>query len=193
MYFIQAANPGAILEDFIRWYSPRDWIESSERDQYGQKKGIWKIWILYYPICKTAKSAFKFYFWLGKLSNRMQLPGNMWKEVWDTSIPVPACRQKCLFDDRKESEKVLHFFESHKYLADVFRLLLPTLVHAAVHTIINDVNVTEIKQYSSYLNEKINVLVQKAVSATRSISLDISQYKVRIYSFTKFLNKSCIL
>ena len=36
----QAANPGAVLEDFIRWYSPRDWIEEDEVDEYGQKKGI---------------------------------------------------------------------------------------------------------------------------------------------------------
>jgi Rab3 GTPase-activating protein catalytic subunit len=35
----QAANPGAILEDFIRWHSPRDWIEEDEVDEYGQKKG----------------------------------------------------------------------------------------------------------------------------------------------------------
>ena len=28
----QAANPGCLLEDFVRWYSPRDWLdeESSE-------------------------------------------------------------------------------------------------------------------------------------------------------------------
>ncbi len=26
----KAANPGASLEDFVRWYSPRDWIEVDE-------------------------------------------------------------------------------------------------------------------------------------------------------------------
>jgi hypothetical protein len=25
--FVKAANPGSLLEDFVRWYSPRDWIE----------------------------------------------------------------------------------------------------------------------------------------------------------------------
>ena len=25
----QAANPGCLLEDFVRWYSPRDWIEDT--------------------------------------------------------------------------------------------------------------------------------------------------------------------
>lgn len=40
MESFKAANPGAILEDFIRWYSPRDWVEGDELDEYGQKKGI---------------------------------------------------------------------------------------------------------------------------------------------------------
>lgn len=30
---IQAANPGCLLEDFVRWYSPRDWIqEDADKD-----------------------------------------------------------------------------------------------------------------------------------------------------------------
>ena len=28
MQSFKAANPGATLGDFVRWYSPRDWIES---------------------------------------------------------------------------------------------------------------------------------------------------------------------
>lgn len=118
------------------------------------------------------------YVLVGKLSHRMQLPGNMWKEVWDTSIPVPACRQKCLFDDNKESEKVLQFFEFYKNLSDVFSLLLPTLIHAALHIVINDESVILLRRYSSYLNEKINLLIQKAVAASRNINFDVSQYKV---------------
>lgn len=26
----QAANPGCLLDDFVRWYSPRDWIEGED-------------------------------------------------------------------------------------------------------------------------------------------------------------------
>ena len=29
----QAANPGCILEDFIRWYSPPDWMEMESDGQ----------------------------------------------------------------------------------------------------------------------------------------------------------------
>ncbi len=32
----QAANPGAVLEDFVRWHSPRDWIEDAALQDRGQ-------------------------------------------------------------------------------------------------------------------------------------------------------------
>lgn len=39
MESFKAANPKGKLEDFIRWYSPRDWIEedTDERDPFGRK------------------------------------------------------------------------------------------------------------------------------------------------------------
>ena len=46
----------------------------------------------------------------GELSQRMQIPGNMWLEVWQNAKPVPARRQRRLFDDTKEAEKVLCIF-----------------------------------------------------------------------------------
>ena len=36
----------------------------------------------------------------------MCMPNNMWREVWGTARAVPARRQKRLFDDTKEAEKV---------------------------------------------------------------------------------------
>jgi hypothetical protein len=39
---IQAANPGCILEDFVRWYSPLDWMEdpgSGEMNHEYQQEG----------------------------------------------------------------------------------------------------------------------------------------------------------
>lgn len=36
----------------------------------------------------------------------MQIPGNVWYEAWQSAKPVPAYRQKRLFDDTKEAEKV---------------------------------------------------------------------------------------
>ncbi|PSN30908.1 Rab3 GTPase-activating protein catalytic subunit, partial [Blattella germanica] len=84
MESFKAANPGAVLDDFIR-----------------------------------------------SLSARMQIKGNMWLDVWEAAKPVPARRQKRLFDDTREAEKVLHYLESQKPSA-VADLLLPALTHAAI-------------------------------------------------------------
>ncbi|GJQ84641.1 hypothetical protein Trydic_g12670 [Trypoxylus dichotomus] len=111
MESFKAANPGSILEDFIRWYSPRDWIEDGddddggELDEWGQRKG--------------------------RLSSRMLISDNTWLEMWDSAKPVPANRQKRLFDDTREAEKVLHFLDSRN-LAQIAELILPVLCHAAV-------------------------------------------------------------
>ena len=42
----------------------------------------------------------------GELSQRMRIPGNVWVDVWQSARPVPARRQRRLFDDTKEAEKV---------------------------------------------------------------------------------------
>lgn len=83
--FPQAANPGCVLEDFVRWYSPRDYVEEEVVDEKGD----------------TVVT--------GTLSPRMKIPGNMWVEAWDTARVTPARRQKRLFDDTKEAEKVTEF------------------------------------------------------------------------------------
>ena len=67
----------------MRWYSPRDYVEEEEEtDEAGQ------------TVVK------------GDLSARMKIPGNMWVEAWETAKATPARRQRRLFDDTKESEKV---------------------------------------------------------------------------------------
>lgn len=66
----------------MRWYSPRDYIEEEVVDEKGN------------IVIK------------GELSARMKIPSNMWVEAWETAKPVPARRQKRLFDDTREAEKV---------------------------------------------------------------------------------------
>ncbi|KAF7721445.1 Rab3 GTPase-activating protein catalytic subunit [Apophysomyces ossiformis] len=98
MKAFKAANPHAILEDFIRWYSPKDWIED-----------------------KDASSSMA-----GKLSTRMSGPDNLWQQLWRCTRRVPASRQKPLFDIVAEGEKALHYLETisaHEVLASLF----PTL------------------------------------------------------------------
>lgn len=86
MESFKAANPGSVVEDFIRWYSPRDWIEEEEEDEWGQKKG--------------------------HLSPRMMIEdNNIWIQMWESAKPVPANRQRRLFDDTREAEKILQFLD----------------------------------------------------------------------------------
>ncbi|XP_069677662.1 rab3 GTPase-activating protein catalytic subunit [Periplaneta americana] len=136
MESFKAANPGAVLEDFIRWYSPRDWIEEDEVDEYGQKRG--------------------------SLSARMQIKGNMWLDVWEAAKPVPARRQKRLFDDTREAEKVLHFLEAQKSKA-VAELLLPALTHAAICRLLE-----EQKEDLPMLPESFRHIIKNAERITRN-------------------------
>lgn len=64
----------------------------------------------------------------------MLIPGNFWQEVWNNAKPIPVRRQRRLFDDTKEGEKVLHFLASMKP-ADVALRLMPMLIHAAILTL----------------------------------------------------------
>ncbi|ELV10217.1 Rab3 GTPase-activating protein catalytic subunit [Tupaia chinensis] len=107
MESFKVANPGCFLEDFVRWYSPRDYIEEEVIDEKGN------------VILK------------GDLSARMKIPSNMWVEAWETAKPIPARRQRRLFDDTREAEKVLHYLAIQKP-ADLARHLLPCVIHAAV-------------------------------------------------------------
>lgn len=76
MEAFKAANPGCCVEDFVRWHSPRDWEPGDGSDPRGQ------------------------------LSERMRVPGNIWRQIWDLARAIPVRRQKRLFDDTKEAEKV---------------------------------------------------------------------------------------
>ncbi|XP_069012373.1 rab3 GTPase-activating protein catalytic subunit isoform X3 [Embiotoca jacksoni] len=107
MESFKAANPGCVLEDFVRWYSPRDYVEEEVVDDKGNR---------------VAK---------GELSARMKIPGNMWVEAWETARVTPARRQRRLFDDTKEAEKVLHYLVMQRP-ADLARHLLPCMIHAAI-------------------------------------------------------------
>lgn len=107
MESFKAANPGCVLGDFVRWYSPRDYVEEEEQTDGGE------------TVVK------------GSLSPRMKIPGNMWVEAWETARVAPARRQKRLFDDTKEAEKVLHYLAMQKP-ADLTGHLLPCVLHAAL-------------------------------------------------------------
>ncbi|CAI5725998.1 unnamed protein product [Peronospora destructor] len=138
MQAFKAANPRSCLADFIRWYSPKDWIPFktsidpliTELPPEGQ--GVW--WFERH----------------GMLSERMRFGPDhehMWQRMWETSAPVPASRQKRSFDPVQESEKVYHYMETisphelfHQMLAgaissSVFALETALPVHVSSQTL----------------------------------------------------------
>nr|GMC76448.1 rab3 GTPase-activating protein catalytic subunit [Ipomoea batatas] len=80
MQAFKAANPGCILEDFVRWHSPPDWMENESSESN--------------VTLKRSDSSVR-----GQLSTRMQKEGNLWRELWETSKPIPAVRQTPLYDE----------------------------------------------------------------------------------------------
>lgn len=86
MQAFKSANTGSVLEDFVRWHSPKDWITDGH-------DGGKLPFILPIP-------------WSGHLSKRMQEPGNIWREIWDSAAAIPAAKQPPLFDCNTNAEKV---------------------------------------------------------------------------------------
>ncbi|XP_050218959.1 uncharacterized protein LOC126669514 [Mercurialis annua] len=91
MQAFKAANPGCILEDFVRWHSPPDWTESGEANEFFDGGDL---------------SSTK-----GQLSSRMQKEGNLWRELWETSKAVPAVKQAPLYDEDLAVDSILHDLE----------------------------------------------------------------------------------
>ncbi|KAF5807449.1 putative Rab3 GTPase-activating protein catalytic subunit [Helianthus annuus] len=93
MQAFKAANPGCILEDFVRWHSPPDWMEPAtddvSKDSLDGDNGSSR----------------------GHLSMRMQKEGNLWREIWETAKPVPAVKQSPLYDEDLSVEHILHGLE----------------------------------------------------------------------------------
>uniref|UniRef100_A0A0N7ZDJ5 Rab3 GTPase-activating protein catalytic subunit n=1 Tax=Scylla olivacea TaxID=85551 RepID=A0A0N7ZDJ5_SCYOL len=148
MESFKAANPSAVLEDFVRWYSPRDWIEEEGSDPNQPPQG--------------------------SLSTRMQIPGNMWREVWTNAKPVPARRQKRLFDDTREAEQVLHWLASLGP-GSLCCNLLPTATHASLCRLAEERLLFDLPApsslpqpcHSSSLATVLDVITQRAVRLSR--------------------------
>ena len=140
MQAFKAANASALLEDFVRWHSPRDFIVTDsdpEKDLEAEHAdGERKYQFVRctvgspdgYPIHQyqdgqdgdeaDAAEPFQVAIWqfasgkFGHLSRRMRDAGNLWHELWKSAEPLAADRQKPLFDYTREAEKVLHYLEN---------------------------------------------------------------------------------
>lgn len=110
MQAFKAANPGCILEDFVRWYSPLDW----RQDQVSGPS----------VINLEQETQLR-----GHLSARMQSEGNLWQELWASAKPIPAAKQAPLFDEDLAVESTLDALEDIEP-ADLFEQLFKAILGA---------------------------------------------------------------
>lgn len=100
MSAFKAANPSAAFEDFVRWHSPKDWIDGDDAPVGGDDGRRTDEC----PPRVTPR---------GALSERMRRDGNAWRTLWDSAPRVSARAQKtALFDPIVEGEKALHHLET---------------------------------------------------------------------------------
>ncbi|CAI5464935.1 unnamed protein product [Closterium sp. Yama58-4] len=125
MQAFKAANPGCILEDFVRWYSPADWSSDAPSTRMGgggaeggaggdaggdaggedhesndSSDG---------DRCEQGQGARSK---AGYLSARMSGPDNKWRLYWSEAKPVPALLQPPLFDECEAGARSLEYLES---------------------------------------------------------------------------------
>lgn len=111
---------------------------------------------------------------IGHLSPRMMIPDNPWSTTWTSAQPVPAHRQKRLFDDTREAEKALHYLCSRR-IGQIAQLLLPTLTHAALCTL------SSRKQEAlPTLSDVAQSILNKLQFATKPIHQKLQLYEVDI-------------
>lgn len=105
MSAFRAANPCCTLSDFIRWYSPNDWIPASretnpdesaphhEPDRSTPK-----------TLRRRAASCVN-----GQLSARMRDPRSLWHRLWDKSTCHDVSEQAPLFDFETEGTRIIQY------------------------------------------------------------------------------------
>lgn len=106
MEAFKAANPDCCFEDFIRWYSPKDFIDAQYDEQSGQ--------------LLTGQS----------LSERFQPSDCLWKRIWQSAKAVPVCRQQRLFNYSMEAERALEHLDTIKF-EELMRHLFSSLAQIA--------------------------------------------------------------
>lgn len=230
MEAFKAANPGCLLEDFVRWYSPFDWIPGPETEEemeelrrlrkdtdkrseessativtaVSSESSLEEGWdtedIVIPDDDLTGKEISNAKTLMGEakaghveelqppskwreeghLSLRMRIPGNMWVEVWQSARSVPVRRQKRLFDETKEAEKVLHFLAGLKPAQVAFQLF-PALLHAAVLRI-ETTGARDIPAVSSVLDD--------VLTNSSKLSWEMSRDLPRCEEFVKQLQLS---
>ena len=144
MAAFKAANPGCGFEDFVRWFSPNDWLvddpaaaeaaaeageDGASMDTPRDARHDMHDDATPSPATLVVEGGSEEAVALpvdGRLSQRMQEPGNLWHNLWteDITAPKPAAAQDPLFDYIAEAERVLHYLETVPPLSLLVQIVL---------------------------------------------------------------------
>ncbi|KAF8669544.1 hypothetical protein HU200_051348 [Digitaria exilis] len=127
MQAFKAANPGCVLEDFVRWHSPPDWSEDCAANSTTVGEGSSRR---------------------GRLSDRMQTKeGNLWKELWEAAKPIPAVEQTPIHDEDLAVESIfdaLEVIEPSKLFQQLLAVILSVCFVTAESVLTVDSNLSKI-------------------------------------------------
>ncbi|KAG9395135.1 rab3 GTPase-activating protein catalytic subunit isoform X2 [Carpediemonas membranifera] len=158
MRAFKAANPAAALEDFIRWYSPNDWVPAQPEHNVDialdvelppelKAAGVTEATV------KNARRVIGY-----QLSPRMAAPTGLWRVLWSSADPVAADEQAPLFDAIGEAETTLVALETMPFCSVCFELFWTLLEYSltvldAAHKVIPPV-VTRFDELKAFVRQK---------------------------------------
>lgn len=114
------------------------------------------------------------FFIAGHLSSRMLISDNTWVQVWETAKAVPAVRQKRLFDDTREAEKVLHFLDS-RTTAQIAEMLLDVIAHASIFRLLEESE--QIKSELPHASQNVRHLLKTVERLSRDPIMNLKRYE----------------
>lgn len=104
----------------------------------------------------------------------MLISDNTWVQVWETARPVAANRQKRLFDDTREAEKVLHFLDS-RTTSQIVEMLLAVLAHASIFRLLEESE--QIKKELPETAVSLRHLAKTAEKLSRDTTINVKRYE----------------
>lgn len=104
----------------------------------------------------------------------MLISDNTWVQVWETAKAIPANRQKRLFDDTREAEKVLHFLDS-RTTSQIAEMLLAVLSHASICRLLEEID--HIKNELPETFTTLRHLVKTVERLSREATINVRRYE----------------
>ena len=139
MSAFKAANPGACMEDFIRWHSPKDWRRKESKKEDDDAHAQQQQRQQQQPASPQSRSSEAKEASSsapsrvrdprrGELSARMRQANNRWQRLWRAAPAVAAFEQPPLFDPSSVGERTLDDLE-HVEPASLLSQLSAVAVH----------------------------------------------------------------